>query len=76
MKFGKYLVSQQEPEWLPHYMDYGKLKAMLKALASTGGGAAFGAEGANERVTSLTMTQTTDAGEAKFEGNDIQLLVE
>ena len=72
MQFGKYFLSQQESAWVPHYLNYSRLKKMLKVIARVNsGGPAFGAEGANERVTSLTMTQNTESGDAVFEGKQI-----
>ena len=53
-------------------MNYGRLKKMLNAIAEVNaGGLGFGVAHANERVTSLTMTQTTDAGDAMFEGKSV-----
>ena len=30
MQFGKYFLSQQESAWVPHYLNYSRLKKMLK----------------------------------------------
>ena len=69
--FGAYFEAQQEPHWKRHYVDYDTLYAKLAALAAVNGGPAYGVAGANECVTSLTMTQPLDAGRAKFAGNDL-----
>jgi SPX domain protein involved in polyphosphate accumulation/uncharacterized membrane protein YidH (DUF202 family) len=69
--FSSYFAAQRHAEYGPHYMDFDTLQAQLRALAAVNGGPAFGARGANECVTSLTMTAATDAGHAKFRGRDI-----
>lgn len=32
MKYGEYLISQQLPEWREHYLNYDRLKRMIKDM--------------------------------------------
>jgi hypothetical protein len=65
MKFGKYLDSKCKPEWRDFYLDYKKLKDLIKSSASlTEGAAAY-----SPRTTSLTVVRsnnTKEAAEEKF----------
>jgi hypothetical protein len=68
MKFGKYLDSKCKPEWRDFYLDYKKLKDLIKssaALSQSGEGAAA----YSPRTTSLTVVRsnnTKEAAEEKF----------
>ncbi|GBG26005.1 Vacuolar transporter chaperone 4 [Hondaea fermentalgiana] len=73
MKFGQYLEAQRVEGWEAHYLDYRKLKSMIKALAeveSTGMDVDVGKSGYGERVTSLSTVPNQQA-HGKFEGKDI-----
>eukprot|EP00924_Labyrinthula_sp_SR-Ha-C_P002866 snap_masked-scaffold_13-processed-gene-9.48-mRNA-1 protein AED:0.01 eAED:0.01 QI:0/-1/0/1/-1/1/1/0/761 len=76
MKFGAYLSSHLHQEWADDYINYKKLKDMIKALAEVENSAVFvpdGQGGAGERVTSLSMQPNvgTSSVKGKFKGKDI-----
>ncbi len=35
MKYGEYLISQQIPEWRDQYLNYDRLKKMIKDMEAT-----------------------------------------
>lgn len=73
MKFGAYLESHLHKEWKDHYINYKKLKNVIKSLAEVERSAVFvpdGSSGAGERVTSLS-TNPSAAIKGKFQGKDI-----
>lgn len=67
MKFGKYLEKQAKNEWRDFYLDYKRLKDLIKDSAKeaeTTGPAAF-----SPRTTSLSIVRAAkqaDASEEKF----------
>ena len=75
MKFGRYLEKQEEENevYRGRYVDYRKLKTMLKMLAEVAGGSVAGNK---HPVTSLTFTDNPTGGysqspSAYFEGRNI-----
>lgn len=73
MKFGKYLELSAVPEWKDHYLNYHRLKDMIKALSQVESKEADieeGSSGFGERVTSLSMVPNPKPA-GKFEGKDI-----
>jgi len=60
MKFGQYLKTQRNEEWIAHYIDYKGLKDIIKELAASEKSAIdvdIGRSGFGERVTSLSSTK-------------------
>jgi len=73
MKFGKYLELSGVIEWKDKYLDYQRLKDMIKALSiveSKEADIEEGSSGFGERVTSLSMVPNPKPT-SKFEGKDI-----
>jgi SPX domain protein involved in polyphosphate accumulation len=56
MKFGEYLREQKNPEWQNSYLDYDKLKDMIKELESRHVGVLVTGKG-----TSLSVARPTNA---------------
>ena len=55
MKYGKYLAENMKPGWVEHYIDYAKLKAMVKALKGAEEGLPDMNQSSTAYRTSLTV---------------------
>jgi SPX domain protein involved in polyphosphate accumulation/uncharacterized membrane protein YidH (DUF202 family) len=63
MKFGKYLESKARPEWRAYYMDYKRLKDLIKTAAEEAAAAAGGlVPDFSPRTTSLTVARNGGPG--------------
>lgn len=58
MKFGKYLVEKERPEWVEQYVDYKALKDLIKESAAEE--ATAGVTNFSPRTTSLTVQRAAD----------------
>lgn len=59
MKFGEYLNNNQEPEWVSYYINYDKLKKIIKTLEELHLG--VGIQENTEIGTSLSVPRPTNA---------------
>lgn len=78
MKFGKYLISNETEEWKEYYLDYDKLKQLIKRLCAL----QLGEAESSEIGTSLSVPRPTNAAgvplkkEAPKEGDEVPLTQE
>ncbi len=72
MKFGKYLLENQTPEWKEMYIDYEKLKKLIKKLSALQLSSPL--EGG--KGTSLSIPRPTNAAGIPLAGEDQTLTQE
>ena len=57
MKFGQHLIDNKVPEWKEMYLDYGKLKSIIKAIEAN----RVAETVSSEKGTSLSVPKATNA---------------
>ncbi|KAG5176603.1 VTC domain-containing protein [Tribonema minus] len=77
MKFGRYLDENKEQEWSAHYMEYKKMKKIIKNIAATASEATAGGalDGKTQGVVSLSVP-TPSAADKDDAGGEQQMNVE